>query len=105
MHVILGFAERGEANSGKDTFDLTSMHFLFAWSLFKPRQQYISVCRLYLSSWNWELIVYPIEQWELPFYVMVAVATKFQVEENVYPTSQQNKLKELFFICTISWKC
>ena len=70
------------------------MHFVFAWT---GRHVY----RSYLSSWNWELIVYPIEQ-ELPFYVMSQVATKLQVEENVYPISQLNRLKELFFISTIS---
>ena len=98
MHVILGFAEARWSKLRKG----------FLWLNFDAFPIRLNVCsslylnyRLYLSSWNWELIVYPIEQ-ELPFYVMSQVATKLQVEENVYPISQLNRLKELFFISTIS---
>ena len=101
MHVILGFAEARWSKLRKGYLWLNFDAFFIPLNVVQTKTPSVyAVCIHHL-----ETFVYPIEQWELPFYVMVAVATKFQVEENVYPTSQQNKLKELFFISTISWKC
>ena len=94
MHVILGFAEARWSKLGKGFLWLNFDAFPIPLNVVQTETT--CIYRLYLSSWNWELIVYPIEQ-ELPFYIMSQVATKLQVDENV--------LMGLFFICSISWKC